>query len=149
VRFDLGSAGIGSIAQAKLQMRLRWGQMLPQDVDLWGLPPDHPDAQGDITASRWYGESAPWKPDGRFDGSGLIHLGKLPLSRHLADGSPLDFTSRQLTQALSQRAGQTLTLVLSTQHQSDSPVILDDLVLTLVATPPSTQSPSTPAGSAK
>jgi hypothetical protein len=134
VRFDLASMDKGPFENASLGMRLLWAERLPADIDIWLLPADHPDAQGDIVFSRWYGPAAPWKPDGHFDGSGLIHLGKLAFSPNLADGAPMEFTSSQLNDALRQRIGQTITLVLSTQHTSTNPVGFADPVLMLKAT---------------
>lgn len=121
IRFDLAPLDAAVSADPQLEMLIRWSEGLPDDVDVWALPDDHPDAQGPIAAANWSGPSSPWRPDGSFESRRLVHLGKLAFSPDLADGSAVRFSSKALTEAVRQRAGGVITLVLSTDHVSRMP----------------------------
>jgi hypothetical protein len=121
IRFDLAPLTAAVTGDPQLEMLLRWSDGLPDDVDVWALPDDHADARGPIETANWSGPSSPWKPDGSFESTRLIHLGKLAFSPDLADGSAVRFSSKALTEAVRQRAGGVITLVLSTNHVSRMP----------------------------
>jgi hypothetical protein len=134
LRLDLASLAGATISQPELQMQIDYVNGIPRNIEVWALPDHHPEAQAPLSAAYWTSPASPWKADGSFNGSGLIHLGRISLPPRTAPGSSIRLSSEALTRLVTRHAGGMITLVFSADENSTIPLAMLSPMLTFQLT---------------